>query len=301
MNAQAPWTPVVPAESDRGRRACQIGPDWTHDGRDTRSTNGFLDQASAAGLDHRPELTAVNSARVAEILALLTEDGDPAATLPDRLCVECLLALPVSGVGVALMTVDGPSGVVLAATDERARQLEELQFSLGEGPCVEASRRARPVLEPDLLAAGPARWPAFGMTVLEAGIRAIFAFPLRVGAIRVGVLDLYRDTPGSLTSLELADAMAFADAATELVLHLRDQHGESGAGYSALVGPVDSRAVIHQASGMITVQLGVGLAEALLRLRAHAHATGRPVSDVAADVVSRRLRFDDRESGGERQ
>lgn len=298
MNAQALWTPVVPAESDRGRRACQIGPDWTYDGRDTRPTNGFLDQASVAGPDHRPALIGVNSARVAEILALLTEDGEPAATLPDRLCVECLSALPVSGVGVALMTADGPSGVVLAATDERARQLEELQFSLGEGPCVEASHRARPVLEPDLLAAGPARWPAFGMAVLEAGIRAIFALPLQVDAIRVGVLDLYRDTPGRLTSLALADAMAFADAATVLVLHLQHKHGDSGAGHSALLGPIDSRAVVHQASGMIAVQLSVGLAEALLRLRAYAYATARAVSDVAADVVSRRLRFDDRESGG---
>jgi hypothetical protein len=226
-------------------------------------------------------------ARVAEILARVTGPGGRDASTPARLCAECLSALPVSGVAVALMTEDGPSGVVLWATDGRARQLEEAQFSFGEGPCVEASRSGRPVLVPDLQTAGSVRWPGFGTAVLDAGVRAIFAFPLRVGAIQVGVLDLYRDTPGLLTNAELTDALAFADAATVVVLHLQDDHD------GALIGPIESRAEVHQATGMVAVQLDVGLADALLRLRAHAYATERPVSDVAADVVSRRLRFDD--------
>lgn len=242
----------------------------------------------------------MENVRVAEILTLVADGPDTDASILVRLCAACLSALPVSGVGVALMTDDGPSGVVLEATDARARQLEELQFSLGEGPCVEASRTGRAVLEPDLTAAGPARWPGFGMAVLAAGVRAIFAFPLRVGAIRVGVLDLYRDAPGHLTTLEFTDATAFADAATVVVLHLQHHSEEDGA-RAALIGPMDSRAAVHQATGMIAVQLGVNLAEALLRLRAHAYAMGRPVSDIAADVVGRRLRFDDSQSGSERQ
>lgn len=233
----------------------------------------------------------MHSPRVAEILSVLAHDGAQ-VSLPSRLCAACLSALPVSGVGAALMTADGPSGIVLAATDERARQLEELQFALGEGPCVEASRGSRPVLEPDLLSGTP-RWPRFGAAVLDAGVRAVFAFPLRVGAIRVGVLDLYRDTPGPLTNSDFDDALAFADAATEVVLHLQDDGGGS-----ALTGPVDPRAEIHQATGMMTIQLGVGFVEALLRLRAHAFATGRSVSAIAADVVSRRMFFDDSEPGG---
>lgn len=236
--------------------------------------------------------------RVAEILSVIAEGGE--GTLPTRLCAECLSALSVSGVGVALMTADGPSGVVLAATDGRARQLEELQFALGEGPCVEASGSGRPVLRPDLAAAGSGWWPRFGAAVLDAGVRAIFAFPLRVGAIRVGVLDLYRDTPGQLTAPELADALAFADAATIVVLHLQD-HDEHGAVNPALTGPIDSQAVVHQATGMITIQLGISLAGALLRLRAHAYATGQTVSAVAADVVNRRLSFDDSEPGSTRR
>jgi len=231
--------------------------------------------------------------RVAEILSTLAYDGGP-DSLPAQLCTACLAALPVSGVGAALMTADGPSGVVLAATDERARELEELQFALGEGPCVEASGGGRPVLEPDLVAAGSPRWPRFGAAAIEAGVGAVFAFPLRVGAIRVGVLDLYRDAPGSLTTPDLGEALAFADAATVVVLHLQDHDGDDGAG-SPLTGPIDRRAEVHQATGMITIQLGISLVEALLRLRAHAYASGRTVSAVAADVVSRRMRFD----GGE--
>jgi hypothetical protein len=236
------------------------------------------------------------SPRAAEILSALASGGGQ-VSLPSRLCAACLSALPVSGVGAALMTADGPSGVVLAATDERARQLEELQFALGEGPCVEASGGARPVLEPDLVAAGSPRWPRFGAAVLGAGVRAVFAFPLRVGAIRVGVLDLYRDTPGPLTTPDLVEALAFADAATAVVLHLQDHDADDGA-LSALTGLIDSRAEVHQATGMITIQLGVSLAEALLRLRAHAYVTGQTVSVVAADVVNRRMFFDDSETGG---
>ncbi|TCO62197.1 GAF and ANTAR domain-containing protein [Actinocrispum wychmicini] len=230
--------------------------------------------------------------RVAEILSAIDGHGGEQVGLPARLCAECLSALPVSGVGLALMTADGPSGVVLAATDGRARQLEELQFALGQGPCVEASGSGRPVLEPDLGAAGPARWPRFGAAVLDAGVHAIFAFPLRVGAIRVGVLDLYRDTPGQLTAVELADAAAFADAATVVILHLQD-YDEHDSTHVPLAGPIDNRAEVHQATGMIAIQLGISLAEALRRLRAHAYAIGRTVSAVAADVVSRRMCFDD--------
>jgi hypothetical protein len=157
---------------------------------------------------------------------------------------------------------------------------------------VEASRANHPVLHPELTATGSVRWPRYGAAALDAGVHAIFAFPLRVGAIRIGVLDLYRDTPGHLTILELADARAFADAATLLLLYLQDQPGPDGEP-TALTGPIDSRAEVHQATGMITVQLGISLTEALLRLRTHAYDSGRSVTDVAAEVVSRRLHFDD--------
>jgi GAF domain-containing protein/ANTAR domain-containing protein len=239
-------------------------------------------------------MTTVQDARVTQILSHVVNGRALDADLPARLCAECRLALPVSGVALALMSDDGPSGAVLAATDEQARQLEELQFALDEGPCVEASSTGGPVLHPELTATGSARWPRYGAAALDAGVHAIFAFPLRVGAIRLGVLDLYRDVPGHLSTLELADALAFADAATVLLLYLQG-HPDPDGERSALTGPIDRRAEIHQATGMITIQLGVSLTEALLRLRAHAYDSGQTVIDVAAEVVSRRLRFDDSE------
>lgn len=224
--------------------------------------------------------------RATEILSLIAERRGEETSDPARLCAACAAMLPVTGVGVALMSAGGPTGVVLAATDGLARQLEELQFSHGEGPCVDASRSGRPVLQPDLQKTGVASWPAFGDAVLAAGIRAVFAFPLRVGPVQIGILDLYRNSTGLLTETELAEALAFADAATVVLLGLLNSASDE------LIQPIEDRAQVHQATGMISVQLGVGLVEALLRLRASAYAASRTVPDIAADVVSRRMRFD---------
>lgn len=238
-------------------------------------------------------MTHHGNPRVAEILSVLADGPGEQDTLFHRLCAACLSALPVSGVGVTLMTATGPTGVVLAVTDEQARQLEELQFALDEGPCIEASNSGRPVLEPDLVTGGSPRWPRFGAAVLDAGVHAVFALPMRVGAIHVGALDLYRDTAGDLTADELVEALAFADAATVIVLNLQGQDDAN----TALAEPIGSRAEVHQATGMITIQLGISLDEALLRLRAHAYASGRTVSAVAADVVNRRMYFAEGEPG----
>src|SRR5687767_415399 len=221
---------------------------------------------------------------VTEILSAVwvgSRDGeDPPASLV-RLCAR---TLPVSGVGLALMTDDGPAGTV-AATDGTALQLEELQFSLGEGPCVDASRTGRPVLQPDLARTAPARWPAFAAGAEAAGLVAVFAFPLRVGGIRLGVLDLYRITAGVLSAEELADALSFADAATALLLHLQAQ----AAGWdlpAASLTLFDDRAEVHQATGVVSVQSGVTLHEALLLLRARAYAEQRLIGELALDVLN---------------
>ncbi|MBA3417202.1 MAG: GAF and ANTAR domain-containing protein [Geodermatophilaceae bacterium] len=234
-------------------------------------------------------------ARVAEILNSIA-DGGPQASLPVRLCQECVVALSITGVGLTLMTADGLSGGMVAVTDRPAQGMEELQFALGQGPCVDASRSRRPVLQPDLLSTAVARWPEFGAAIPTAGVRAIFAFPLQVGAFRLGVLALYRDTPGRLGDSELTDALAYADAATTLLLDLQDQAGANRE-HPALTGALDNRAVVHQATGMISVQLGVSPTEALLRLRAHAYATDRPMHDISVAVVGRRMRFDHSEYG----
>jgi hypothetical protein len=233
------------------------------------------------------------AARAAEILLSLMEQrsGERAnSDLPQRLVTMCAERVPVTGAGIIVMTDSGP-GAMLASTDGPARTMEELQFALGEGPCVDASTSGRPVLQPELARTAPARWPGFASGALEAGVRAVFALPLQVGGIRVGVLDLYRDVEGDLEPAQLSEALAFADAATSVLLHLQAQPGPPSID-GGLVALVDDRAEVHQATGMVSVQATTALAEALVLLRAHAYAAERPMLDVARDVLSRKLRFD---------
>ena len=223
------------------------------------------------------------SARVTEILSAVLGGSAGGIDLPAGLIQMCARVVRVSGVGLALMTDEGPAGTV-AATDGTALQLEELQFSLGEGPCVDASRTGRPVLQPDLARTAQTRWPAFAAGAEAAGLVAVFAFPLRVGGIRLGVLDLYRTTAGVLTDRELADALSFADAATTLLLHLQARAAGWDPPRDSLI-VLDDRAEVHQATGVVSVQSAVSLQEALLMLRARAYAEQRPIGEVAVDVL----------------
>jgi hypothetical protein len=214
----------------------------------------------------------------------------------------------VSGVGLALMSSDRVGGIV-AATDGVARRMEDLQFSLGEGPCHEAARTGSPVLVPDLPAVAAQRWPAFGAAAVDDGVRAVFTFPLQVGEIPLGVLDLYRGSRGALTTDQVLRATSYADAATAVLLHLQDTGGTAppgeGSGTAgddepprpALADVLDRRAVVLQAAGMVSVQLETSPEVALVRLRAHAFGADRSILDVAADVVARRLRFDHSAAG----
>jgi AmiR/NasT family two-component response regulator len=113
----------------------------------------------------------------------------------------------------------------------------------------------------------------------------VFAFPLRIGAISVGALDMYRSRPGALEDDELAAALLGAEAAAVALLGLRTSLDGGLADTGGL------QAQVHQACGMVMVQLGVTIEQAFVLLRARAFSTGRPLQDVAVDVVERRLRF----------
>lgn len=228
---------------------------------------------------------------VQQILQDLDAAGAAGRTLPQMLSEACAAALPVTGTGMTLMSSRGPEGLV-AATDETARILEELQFNLGEGPCVDASTWGRPVLQPQFRHTGPARWLGLGPAAVDAGIEAVFAFPLQVGAVRLGAMDLYRDTPGELRLEDLAQALLFARAAVHVLLHLQDQMPTGEGLHPDLLAPDRDRPEVHQATGMVSVQAGVALPDALLLLRARAYAESRSIVAVATDVVTRTLRFD---------
>ncbi|MEV6171365.1 GAF and ANTAR domain-containing protein [Streptomyces sp. NPDC051954] len=226
-------------------------------------------------------------------------------------CTAAVAALPVVGAGMSAMS-RGRASHPLCSTDSVSQQLEELQLTLGEGPCVDAYVLGSTVLCPDLSAGELQRhWTVFADAALEAGARAVFAFPLQIGAISPGVLDLYSSSSVELDADEVADAMAFADTATLLLLDARIS--ETGVPFDTSASGTDAgapstsatdlpgatpfddlggyRTEIDQATGILMVQLGVGFEEAFIRLRAHAYAHGTRISVVAADVVAHRLRL----------
>jgi hypothetical protein len=229
----------------------------------------------------------VTSPRLARILDLLGEVGDPDASL-DWICGTCALELGVSGAAVALILSGHDPGTV-AASDDVAAAVVDLQFATGEGPAIDAHRNRRAVLEPDLGTA--TRWLAFAPEAVTVGAAAVFALPLQVGAARFGALTLYRDQPGPLAEGVLADALAIAEVACEITLRLQAQV-PPGTLHEVLDQLAEKRTVLYQATGMVVVQLDVGPEEAAAAIRARAYATDRPVGEVAADVVARRLRFD---------
>jgi hypothetical protein len=222
---------------------------------------------------------------------LLAGTATEGAGRPRRICTLCVEQLDVTGAGISMVTAAGNRGVV-CATDEVSARIEELQFMLGEGPAFDAVRSGAPALVPDLGEPDDvtaAQWPAFTEGATAAGVRALFAFPLRIGVIGVGALDLYRDRRGGLDGDQLTAASMAADVAALALLDLDVGRDD------LFADDFDARATfqlqVHQATGMIQIQLGVTTEQAFAMLRARAFATGLPVVAVATDVVERRLRF----------
>jgi len=210
-------------------------------------------------------------------------------------CVAAVAAVEVTGAWLLAASGVRP-GHVMGVTDELSELLVELQLTLGEGPGLDVPASGGPVLASDLgEQEAVRRWPVFAPAACQAGAAAIFAFPLQVGAIHAGVMGLYRVRPGPLSAFQLGDALIFADTATLLLLDSQGPGAGDAAGSSGPGGqPADltlHRAEIDQATGMLTEQLGVGIAEAFIRLRAYAYAHDRRLSELARDIVARRLRL----------
>jgi hypothetical protein len=206
-------------------------------------------------------------------------------------CAAAVARVQVTGAWLSAGS-SGDGGHLMRATDEVSQRLAELQLTLGEGPSLDAFASGGPALASDLAdrEAGR-RWPTFTPAACAAGAAAVFAFPLAVGAIRAGILGLYRDRPDPLAGRQLGDALLFADTATLLLLNAQ-ANGSSVA--ESDLQPAHfpwHRAEIDQATGMLTEQLGVNIADAFARLRAYAYANDLRLTDVARDIVARRLRL----------
>lgn len=197
--------------------------------------------------------------------------------------------IEVDGAAISLRTAAGEQELI-AASGKWAELLEELQYVVGEGPGVEAIAVGGPVLASDLIV-DEQRWPGFADGASANGARAAFAFPLQIGAIRLGTLDLYRRTPGPLDPDDLADALALADMATTALLTDSRGAGDQAASWARddVAGHYDD---VNVATGMLATELRVSLEDALLRLRAHAFSNRLPVTEVARAVLERQLRLD---------
>ncbi len=206
------------------------------------------------------------------------------------LCSTCVDVLAVTGAGITIMA-GGQTGP-MCVSNQRMAALEDLQFTLGEGPCGDAYRTGVPVHAPRLDDATFDRWPAFIEQAQAAGIGSVFAFPLALRGANVGVLTLYQDLEGDLSAQQNEYSIAMSEVLTETILGLQQVSppGELAAG---LEEAVSHRAQVHQATGMVSIQLGVSIPEALARIRAHAFATAQPVGEVAASIVGLGLRLTD--------
>ena len=225
--------------------------------------------------------------RLRRIVAAFSAGGDVWSSA--WLCGVCPGIVGVDGAGVMLMSGEIPRGSLCSSNDV-SHLIEELQYTLGEGPCVDAYQQDKVVAEPDLADPVTRRWPAFTPPALQAGVRAVFGFPLRAGTVRLGALNLYRDCPGPLSGDQHADALVVADVAARWVLE-----AQAGASLDTVAEELEAGAdfhfAVHNAAGMVSVQEGISVTEALIRLRAFAFSSDRLLADVAQDVIARRLRL----------
>ncbi len=201
-----------------------------------------------------------------------------------RLCRAATRDLTASGVGVSVMSRSGGL-VATAASSPRSARVEDLQFSLGEGPCLTACTTGLPVLVPDLEQAAGVPWPGYASAALSHGVQAVFAFPMQDGATRLGALDVYRDQAGSMSEWHVARALGFAEVALDTILDV----GEVAADAPELWDQQDISFEVYQAQGMVMIQLAVPPDEALARMRGFAFAENRSLREVASDIVARRL------------
>ena len=231
-------------------------------------------------MSNRPPST--NTASRRRITSALAAAGTDSAE--HRLCATCALLVGTSGAAIAVVSESGHRAV-LCSSNAAAGAVEDLQIILGEGPGIDAHRLGVPVTAAELATVAPWRWLGFCAPAIDAGAAAVFAFPLRLGAIQLGTLTFNNDHAGGLSDAQYADASCIVGIVTESVLdhQAKAPRGTVAAPLEALA--TDS-AEVHQAAGMLAVRLGVGVGEALVRLRALAYVDGRSLADLARAVVS---------------
>ena len=212
---------------------------------------------------------------------------------PETFCWPFVKMFPVTGAAVSTVG-DLLGSETISASDEVAARVDELQFDAGEGPCWDAMKHARPILLPDLRATPVTTWPGFTAAIVNERVSSLFAFPLLVGSLRIGAIDLYAVDPVDLDAVQARQAGIMAAAVGKHVL--RRALNVIGGEYED-VGNAFSRRLIHQATGMVLAQLRITGDDARLIIQGHAFAAGRPMMEIAQEIVDGRMSFSRGESG----
>lgn len=210
--------------------------------------------------------------------------------LDGGLCTGFLESLPISGASISVFSGLAPETMVCASNTVSAR-IDELQYDLGEGPRWVALETRRPVLLPYVHSGPHQAWPVFATALRDLDVSALFVFPLMLGAMDIGVVELYSSDAGPLSPADRSTALQLADVATWQLLRQLLTLAPTGGADTPQDGSPLSRREVHQATGMVLAQTGASATDALLLLRAHAFAQGRTVREVARDVVARTLDF----------
>jgi hypothetical protein len=219
--------------------------------------------------------------------ALIGAPGGEPSSLA-TVCQAITTLLPVSGAAIVLMGNRSTQGIA-STTDSLTASIQDLEFTLGEGPGIDAFSQIEAVCIHDLDSVA-SRWAFFAPAASGLGVRSIYSLPLRSGRLAMGTVTLWSDRSGCLDDAQLVDAVLVAELVSEVVLTMQSETASE-----SLAWPLDlsdHRIVVHQATGMISAQLNCDIDEALVRLRAHAYAAELPIDEVAKAVIARQLRFD---------
>ena len=216
-------------------------------------------------------------------------DGYDIVDLLQLLVDSCSELLDTTAAAILLA---GPSGEldVMASTSEASRLVELIQLSAEAGPCVESFRTGEVVSVPDI-AASPEQWSRFRDSAIAQGFASVHAVPMRLRDNTIGTLNLLRDQPGDLDEQDRIAARAFADVATIGILHERSLR-ETTLLAEQLQGALSSRVIIEQAKGVVAYTNGVTTEQAFELIRRYARSHQLGISQVAARLVDRSLRFD---------
>ena len=229
------------------------------------------------------------ASRLADIFSLM-EKYDHDAAAGRSLCRVAVEITELDGASISLTSsVDGMTS--LCASDSVSQSLLDLEITLGEGPATDVTLSGEAVSEVDVAGSIRQRWPLFSSGAFDLGARAVFGFPVRVGAIRFGALSLYRLSAGPLSGAQASDGYLMASVVARSVLSM-----QAGASPGELLDEFRGGATldfrVHQAAGMFAVQGSLSVKDALVALRSHAFSSNTELSALAERVVTRQTRFD---------